>query len=173
MNATQEQWRAVVGHEGLYEVSDHGRVRSLDRVITRSDGQRMHFRGKLLRPSLARTPDYPVVGLPGGTSARVHNLVLEAFVGRRPPGLIACHNNGDHHNNHLSNLRWDTYGSNNLDLVRHGTHWQVEKTHCKSGHEFTPANTYQRPEGGRKCRQCQREANRKHWAKKHLAALAR
>ena len=34
-----EHWKPVTGHEGIYEVSNHGRVRSVDRTVTRSDGQ--------------------------------------------------------------------------------------------------------------------------------------
>jgi hypothetical protein len=159
-----EQWRPVVGHEGHYEVSDHGRVRSLDRTVVRSDGYRVRYKGRLLTASLARTPDYPVVPLGNGSSARVHNLVLEAFIGPRPTGFVACHDDGDPHNNHVSNLRWDSYSSNNADLVRHGTHWQARKTHCKNGHEFTPDNTYIRREGGRKCKRCAIESNRRRQA---------
>jgi hypothetical protein len=51
----------------------------------------------------------------------IHHLVLEAFVGLRPPGLICCHWDGDPANNHLENLRWDTHKSNCDDMLRHGT----------------------------------------------------
>lgn len=51
----------------------------------------------------------------------IHRLVLEAFVGPRPPGLICCHWDGDPANNRLENLRWDTYKSNCDDMLRHGT----------------------------------------------------
>ena len=52
---------------------------------------------------------------------KVHQLVLEAFVGPRPPGMIACHNDGNHLNNHLSNLRWDSRSANQQDSLRHNT----------------------------------------------------
>ena len=48
-----EEWRPVVGYEGLYEVSDHGRVRSLDRdCVYRRAGRawRARYRGKILKP---------------------------------------------------------------------------------------------------------------------------
>src|SRR4051794_35697091 len=41
------------------------------------------------------------------TPRYIHHLVLDAFVGPRPPGLICCHWDGDPANNHLENLRWD------------------------------------------------------------------
>jgi hypothetical protein len=51
----------------------------------------------------------------------IHVLVLTAFVGPRPTGLHACHNNGNSLDNHLTNLRWDTVRENALDRIRHGT----------------------------------------------------
>jgi hypothetical protein len=52
---------------------------------------------------------------------RVQHLVLEAFCGPRPDGLLACHNDGNRSNNDISNLRWDTQESNVADSIRHGT----------------------------------------------------
>lgn len=50
---------------------------------------------------------------------QVHHLVLEAFVGPRPPGLECCHNDGNSMNNKPGNLRWDTHQANMEDLKRH------------------------------------------------------
>lgn len=50
----------------------------------------------------------------------VHVLVLELFVGPRPDGMEACHEDGDPNNNHVSNLRWDTPEGNWADRKRHG-----------------------------------------------------
>jgi hypothetical protein len=52
----------------------------------------------------------------------VHALILEAFVGPRPPGHHACHNNGDRTDNRPENLRWDTVAGNCADKKAHGTH---------------------------------------------------
>lgn len=51
----------------------------------------------------------------------VHQLVLEHFVGPRPLGGVACHNDGDRTNNSVENLRWDSVKSNNADRAKHGT----------------------------------------------------
>lgn len=52
----------------------------------------------------------------------VHRLVLEAFVGQRPPGMQACHfPDRDPSNNRLDNLRWDTPKGNQADRVAQGT----------------------------------------------------
>lgn len=57
-----------------------------------------------------------------GTNLRVHQLVAHHFIGPRPPGLITCHNDGNHLNNDVSNLRYDTHKANSADMMRHGTH---------------------------------------------------
>ncbi len=50
---------------------------------------------------------------------KVHWVVMLAFVGPCPKGLIVCHNDGDKTNNRLSNLRYDTQRSNALDRTKH------------------------------------------------------
>ncbi len=51
----------------------------------------------------------------------VSNLVLQEFVGPRPEGMEACHENGDYSDNRVNNLRWDTHFNNIQDKRRHGT----------------------------------------------------
>jgi hypothetical protein len=129
-----ERWRPVVGYEGLYEVSDRGRVRSLR-------FGRWGTRHRMLR---GWTHDgYRYVELsrrPGSTAMRVHCLVLEAFIGPRPPGLYGCHNDGNPGNNELGNLRWDTPTSNLFDRVKHGRDHNAVKTHCPRQHELVAPN---------------------------------
>lgn len=50
--------------------------------------------------------------------------------------------------------------------------WQRDKTHCKNGHEFTPANTIARSDGSRKCRECGRIKSREHMRRKRAASPA-
>jgi hypothetical protein len=45
------------------------------------------------------------------------------FRGPCPPGMEACHNNGDPTDNRLCNLRWDTHANNEADKIRHGTYF--------------------------------------------------
>jgi hypothetical protein len=124
MDEEREEWRPVRGWEGLYEVSDQGRVRSLDRWVVKRNGHRQLIAGRMKSlPKLKQ--GYPVVHLAknGQTTTRtVHTVVLDNFVGPRPAGHVACHNDGDPSNNRLTNLRWDTQSNNLLDAVKHGTH---------------------------------------------------
>jgi hypothetical protein len=152
-----ERWIPIPGHPD-YEVSDQGRVRSLDRIVYRKNGNYL-LTGRILKPSKSGQlgKDYLAVSLGRGHYKTVHRLVLESFVGPCPGGLEACHSNGDRHDNRLNNLRWDTRSANNLDKNAHGTNYQANKTHCHRGHEFTAENTVLRPEGGRRCRTCRNE----------------
>lgn len=107
-----------MGWEGFYEVSNLGRVRSLPRQT--SVGVRG---GAVLRP--IERAGYHRVRLratAGGRSGLrpVHTLVLEAFVGPRPPGAHACHRNDIPHDNRLQNLRWGSPRENYQDKVLNG-----------------------------------------------------
>ena len=158
-----ERWLPVPGYEGLYSVSNLGRIRSESRTVTRIDGQRRRFPGTILKPN-KHPSGYLRVDLRKNNKPEtrvVHRLVLEAFVGEAPPGTEACHWNDDPADNRMENLRWGTPADNMLDKVRNGRHHNAVKTHCKRGHEYTPENA--RPHlgnKGRKCRTCENAQRR-------------
>lgn len=124
-----EMWKPVVGHEDSYEVSDLGRVRSVDRWIEHSYGvgtSRRLYRGKMLKQLFKdnRGVSYFRVGLWAKGKARtawVHTLVLETFIGPRLPGFECAHEDGNTRNNGLRNLSWKTSLGNYADRLRHGT----------------------------------------------------
>lgn len=114
-----ETWKPVYGWEDYYEVSDLGRVRSKPRkgyAINRIYG------GGIVTP----TPNgkgYVIVRLCAKKQKNryIHSLVLESFVGPRPKGCEAAHNDNNRSNNLLSNLRWATKKENMADKIKHGT----------------------------------------------------
>lgn len=117
-----ESWRPVVGYEGIYEVSDQGRVRSVDRV-SRFKRTVRKVPGVVLKP-LNHPNGYRRVALwKDGIyrSAFIHTLVLEAFAGPRPKDAEAAHNDGSKDNNTISNLRWASRSENQRDRELHGT----------------------------------------------------
>jgi hypothetical protein len=70
-------------------------------------------------------------------SRKVHTLVLEAFVGPRPDGMVTRHLDGDPSNNRLSNIAYGTPRENSLDRVRHGRGSKPGKF-CRRGHPMVP-----------------------------------
>jgi hypothetical protein len=165
-----ERWLPVVGWEGVYEVSDRGRVRSLDRLGQHVVYGTARLRGAVLRPQPDRK-GYLRVSLGHSMKAYVHHLVLTSFVGPRPGGLLGLHKDGDFLHNYVGNLYWGTYSDNLRDAVAHGTfrNGNVGKPTCVNGHELTPENTYVRKNGWRQCKECQREANRRQRRKRKAA----
>ena len=137
MDQTLERWLPVVGYEGFYEVSDHGRVRSLDRTIYRnySTGPRAtKLQGKVLRLQNTHNGSgqvYVSVRLGAkSTMVKVHRLLLTAFVGPCPAGMETRHLNGDPSDNRLSNLQWGTVAENTADRGRHGNFTHGERNGC-------------------------------------------
>jgi len=110
-----EEWRPVVGYEGAYEVSDQGRVRSLERrvrLVTRQAGEPTRLVSpRVLRPG-PMASGHLSVAIGKGNSRLVHQLVLEAFVGPRPIGWDSLHLDHNPANNALSNLRYGTRSEN-------------------------------------------------------------
>lgn len=124
-----DRWKPVVGFEGWYEVSEAGRVRSVDRVV---NGKR--YRSRLLAHHLAKN-GYVLVDLYQGgkrTTRTVHSLVAEAFIGPYPDGKEVCHGPGGRRDNRVGNLRYDTRQGNFADKKRDNTE-QVGQRHwnCK------------------------------------------
>lgn len=116
------EWRAVLGYEGLYEVSDTGEIRSVPHfsVINRPGYSGRWFPARVLNQRIRRR--YLSVGLFRAghkKSWSVHTLVCDAFHGPRRPGMEVRHLDGDRRNNAASNLRWGTKQENEDDKLRH------------------------------------------------------
>jgi hypothetical protein len=151
------EWRPVVGWEGLYEVSSGGQVRSVDRIITTASGDR-RYRGQLLKRAAHPVRGYLSVTLAYGVRRNVHVLVAEAFRGARPDGKQVAHWDGDPTNNVTFNLRFASPGENQLDAVRHGTHYRASRVTCPLGHPLATWNCTAASlrRGNRDCLACNR-----------------
>ena len=131
---TAERWLPVEGF-AHYEVSDLGRVRSIDRVILCENrwGTPAYrtYRGRILKLAL-HDFGYQVVRLSRdrvGHMRYVHDLVAAAFIGPKPPGQQVCHGPNGPADNRPSELRYGTRSSNMADCVRDGTDQRGIKHH--------------------------------------------
>ena len=119
-SAPGERWAWVPGSV-YYLVSTFGRVISAHRDLVREVGD-------------TDRAGYAVVGLHEDgrrRKAKVHQLVLEAFVGPCPPGCTQVrHLDGDPANNRLENLAWGTAAENAADKMRHGRSMSGARSPC-------------------------------------------
>lgn len=151
-----EEWRPVLGYEGMYEVSSVGRVRGVGRFGETRPGVIAFFKPKILRGGMTKD-GYPRVWLTRNnrrTEYRVSRLVCAAWHGPCPEGMECRHLDDNKLNNTPSNLRWGTRSENTYDKVRNGRHPMASRTHCIRGHQFDDENTYITPIGSRACRTC-------------------
>ncbi len=116
-----ELWKPVVGYEGIYEVSDMGRIRSLSRRVKCQTGSKV-IRERILKFQTDRQGRQRVTLFRLGDceTLSIHKLVLCAFVGEPSFGEECCHWNGNASDNRLTNLRWDTRVANRVDAHRLG-----------------------------------------------------
>jgi hypothetical protein len=163
MSATDEEWRPVPRYEGRYEVSDHGRVRSLDAYCGNRFGTRTLRKGRMLKLGVVQPHGYRSVQLADGrgdlTAVKVHRLVLLAFRGEPPPDKpFGLHEDDDPANNHLGNLRWGNRTENAWDSVGNGNHAQARKKRDALGHLLVAPNLVPSAlaSGGRGCLACKR-----------------
>jgi len=104
----KEQWKSVVGYEGLYEVSNIGRVKSLHKC---------HGNGFKILCQLLNKQGYYCIGLSDASrglrkTQKVHIMVAQAFIGERPLHQDIDHLNGDTKDNHWGNLEYVTHRQN-------------------------------------------------------------
>jgi len=162
--AAPEQWRPVVGYEGRYQVSDHGRVRSLARTVPTRNGRTTRVHQRILSPA-PNSSGYLRVWLYRDKVSEqkfVHQLVADAFLGPRPAGMEVRHRNGNKVDNRATNLEHGTRSDNMLDAVRHGTHRNTRKDACPRGHLLAPWNLVpaQKRRGKRECLACETAYNK-------------
>lgn len=109
----KEEWRSVKGYEGLYEVSNHGRVRSLPRVINRSNGSYIK-QSRIMKIREDQHGYYQLIltGTDGKKHEKVHRLVASAFIDNPNCKSEVNHIDCNPKNNNADNLEWCTHKEN-------------------------------------------------------------
>lgn len=124
-----EEWRSVVGYEGLYEVSSLGQVKALERLVMNNGGLQ-HKHERILKPHYDRGYAMVVLCKEGKTKpSLVHRVVAEAFIPNPENKPNIDHIDTNPSNNNVDNLRWVTQKENaNNPLSR------INNSKSKIGH---------------------------------------
>lgn len=110
----EEIWKDIPNYEGLYQASNLGRVRSLDRWVDGKNGIKYFVKGMILKPRLSNI-GYQQVFLRNNGNRKncyIHRLVWEAFNGKIPEGMEINHISENKQENKLSNLNLLSHSAN-------------------------------------------------------------
>jgi hypothetical protein len=143
-NKEAERWLPVMEFEGVYSVSNTGKIKSHERVVVRSSGRPYPVRERILKPA----PDehgYMRAALSGGEKLRtvkVHREVLKAFIPiDNHKEMTVNHINGIKDDNRLGNLEWMTHRDNILESFKTGQQDNFIKgaaANSRESRKFTP-----------------------------------
>ena len=106
-NQTEEQWKVIKDYEGLYQVSNLGRVKSLERITYRKNGTPLTVKEKILKGF--KSKEYRVVELSkdGETNTEfIHKLVAQSFIPNPNNFDVVHHKDHNPLNNSAENLEW-------------------------------------------------------------------
>lgn len=119
-----EVWRDVCDFEGYYQVSNMGRVRSLDRYYLCTNGKTGHRRARICSQRCDKDGYFVVKLSKNGISKLfpVHRLVALAFVDGAAEDLEVDHIDSDRQNNEAENLRWVSHANNVDHCLKEGRH---------------------------------------------------
>lgn len=138
---TEEIWKDIQGYEGLYQVSNKGRVKSLNRYVNYK-GTLYFKHERILKQNIQKAGNNKRCAVvlcknSKTKSIRVHRLVAEAFIPNPESKPFIDHIDTDSTNNNVENLRWVTAkeNSNNPITLKHQS--EVKKGHPYWGRPLT------------------------------------
>lgn len=128
-----EIWSDISGYEGMYQVSNQGRIRGLDRIIVQKDGKKQKIRGKIISIGIKNNGYYmgQICSKGKMVNLTVHRLMALAFIPKVEGKEYVNHIDGNRANNNLSNLEWVNMKENSLHGVNRAKEEQRLYTSCK------------------------------------------
>jgi hypothetical protein len=110
LNNMEEEWRAIDGYEGLYEVSNTGRFKSLTRTLIRSNGRPFTISEEIMKvhKDSAGYPQVKLCRMGKHVSKSCHRIVAYTFIPITETDESVNHIDEDKTNNHVDNLEWCT-----------------------------------------------------------------
>lgn len=118
MNSKEEIWKDIKNYEGLYQISNFGNIKSLERKIKNKNGYRV-IKEKILKPLLYKN-GYLYIYLGGKNRYRIHRLVAQAFISNPNNLPQVNHINGIKNDNKVENLEWVTASENTKHAYDNG-----------------------------------------------------
>ena len=130
----EEIWRDIENYEGFYQVSNQGRIKSLDRYVNSKNGSVQLKKGKILKPNIDNG-GYLGVSLQFNSKVkfvRIHRLVAITFIPNPNNLPIVLHKDDNPANNNVDNLKWGTHQDNKVIKKRQA---KGEKQHLSKLNE--------------------------------------
>lgn len=104
-----EFWIDIKGYENQYQISNFGKIKSLDRIVIDKNGRRMIYKGKILSPIKSnRKNNYYLFVILKRKINYIHRLIAENFIENPNKYQVVDHINEDTTDNRIENLQWVT-----------------------------------------------------------------
>ena len=119
MENQKEVWKDVIGYEGLYQISNLGRIKSLKRTVKKSNGSTKFVREKIIKKKTNYGYENVALSKNGIVSTKkVHRIIAEVFIPNPENKKTINHKNGIRNDNRIENIEWSTYSENNFHAYR-------------------------------------------------------
>jgi hypothetical protein len=118
----EEIWKDIKGYEGCYQISDQGRVKSLQRIVKHSKGGKKLIKERFLNQHVCKSGYYSVLLSKDGINKRVmnHILVAKTFLQNLENKRTVNHIDCNKLNNNVTNLEFLTDSENQLHALKNG-----------------------------------------------------